>query len=220
MKAFKGIIVELENKHLAYNGVELDYNYMTKTATTEVFKEGVGITSDYNSPLYCPDRGVVVDSDDPQILVGDIVILEYFVVAKKLGTFIEMHQKDPHNEFEIVGNKIRIPVKTRGTPETYVYGIFRDGMFVPYNDFNIVRVVQKKDEKKVYTMHMNKHTQQISEFYDTMYCEVMYGEYAGMTCIFTPAYLLGEAQKSVIDDVEVRFIQGEYLLCEVEKSID
>jgi hypothetical protein len=212
MKAVKGIIVELQNKVLTYNGVAINYDFITKTATTASLI-GLEIVSDFDAPLWCPDRGVVVHSDDEEILVGDLVILEYFAVVRKLGTSIERHQKSPHDIYEVVDGKVHIPIRTKG--ENYVYAVFRNGEFIPYNGFEVVEVIKEKDNAKIYTMHLNRQTQKLSEDYATDRCRVMYGEYKGMTCIFNPSYLLGEAQKSIIDGREVRFIQKEYVLAQL-----
>ena len=214
MRSIKGIIVELAPKRLAYNGVELEYDFINKTAKTKVFSD-ISIASDYNSPLWCPDSGIVVESDDPQILVGDTVILEYFAVVRKLGKSIERYQQAPDAIFEEVNGRVRIPVQTRNTSENYVYAIFRNGEFVPYNDFEIVELIADKVSDKVYTLRFDKAKQSYVQNDVITKCKVLYGQYAGMTCIFNPDYLLGEAQKSIIDGKEVRFIQSDYIIAQL-----
>jgi len=211
LKAIKGIIVQLENKHLCYNGVAMTYDFIGKTATTTVFS-GISIASDYNSPLWCPDRGIVVDSDDPKILVGDTVILDYFCVVRKLGQKIEEFQERPESVYEQIDGKIRIPIRTRQTPENYVYAIFRNGEFVPYNNFCIVELIEEKVSDKIYTVRFDKVSQQYVQSDVITKCTVLFGEYAGMTCIFNPAFLLGQAQQSLIDGIPVYFIQKDYIL--------
>jgi hypothetical protein len=210
-KAIKGIIVQLENKHLCYNGVNIEYDFINKTAKTNVFTD-IAIASDYNSPLWCPDRGLVVDSDDPKILVGDIVILDFFAVVRKLGEKIEQFQQATNSIYEIIDGKIRIPVKTRQTPENYVYGIFRNGEFVSYNNFEIVELVKEEVSSKIFTMRFDKLSQTYEACDTITKCTVLFGQYAGMKCIFNPAFLLGEAQHTLIDGKEVRFIQSDYIL--------
>ena len=217
MKAVHGVIVELENKRLSYNGVEMEYNFITKEAKTQSFSN-LSMVSDYNSPLFCPDRGIVIDSDDPNILIGDTVILDYFAVVRKLGERIEEFQEKPQAVYEEVNGKIRIPVKTRQTPENYIYGIFRNGKFVQYNDFNIVTLIEEKVSGTIHTMIFDRVSQKLVENAVVNKAKVLYGEYAGMTCIFKPEYLLGEAQHTIINGEEVRFIQKEYVIAEIEEE--
>lgn len=216
MKTVKGITVELINKRLNYSGVDLEYDFVKKSATTGIFSS-IAIASDYNAPLFCPDRAIVIESDDPKILVGDIVILDYYVVARKLGGSIEEFQDHPNAMFEIVDGKVIIPVKTIRSGEQYVYAIFREGQFVEYNGFQIITPIKEKITDKIYAVRFDKVSQKYVETQAENHCTVLYGEYAGMTCVFRPEYLLGEAQHSLINGVEVRFIQKEYLLAEVEE---
>ena len=218
MKYLNSITVELQNKVLAYNGVNMEYDFIAKTATTTSFPDGLELPSDYSSPLFAPDRGIVIESDDPAILIGDLVILEYYVVCKKLGTSIEMYQNDPHNEKEVVDGKVRIHVRTRNFAENYVYAVFRNGEWVPYKDWNIVVPVEDKHESELVAIRFDKVSQQLTEVVETNKCKVLYGEFAGKVCLYDNSFILGEAQKSIIDNQEVRFINSEYLFAEVEEE--
>lgn len=218
MKAVHGIIVQLENKRLSYNGIDIEYNFITKESKTATFSN-LSMVSDFNSPLFAPDRGVVTDSDDPKILIGDTVIMDYFAVVRKLGASIELHQERPESVYEMVDGKIHIPVRTRQTPEQYVYAIFRNGNFVEYNSFQIIQPIVEQSSALIHTMQFDKVSQQLVENAAVNKCVVVHGEYAGMTCIFNPNYLLGQAQQTLIDGVQVRFIQKEFLLAEVEEMV-
>ena len=210
-KAVKGIIVKLQNKQLEYSGVKMEYDFVHKTAKTNVFSS-ISMVSDYNSPLFCPDRGLVTSSDDPNIHVGDLVILDFFAVVRKLGQQIEQFQQAPNSIYEEINGEIYIPVRTVGTPDNYVYGIFRDGKFVQYNDFCIIETISEQVSDKVHTVRFDKVSQQYVENDTVTKCIVLHGTYEGMTCIFNPAYLLGQAQQSLIDGKVVYFIQSEYIL--------
>jgi hypothetical protein len=214
MKPIHGFLVELENKKLCYNGIPLEYDFIKKASITASFKEGLAMPSDYDSPLLAPDRGLFINSSDPDFQEGDQVILEYFAVIKKLGTSIEEFQKDPHDIHEMVDGKVRIPVNTR--IEQYVYAIFRNGEFIPYKNWCIVELIEEPKTGKLHLLTLDKKTEKYVEQAETKKCRILYGENPGMICLYDEHYLLGQAQRSVIDGVEVRFIQEQYLLAEVE----
>lgn len=211
MKSVQGIIVQLENKRLSYNGIDVEYNFITKEAKTPTFSN-LSMVSDFNSPLFAPDRGIVTDSDDPQILVGDTVIMDYYAIVRKLGASIEWAQERPESVYEMVDGKVCIPVKTRQTIENYVYAIFRDGKFIQYNDWNIVELIEEKVSDKIHTVRFDKVSQQYEDNAVVTKCKVLHGTYEGMTCIFNPGFLLGQAQQSLLDGKVVYFIQTEYIL--------
>ena len=211
MKTIKGITVELLNKHLSYSGVDMIYDFVKKSATTGTFSD-LAIASDYNSPLFCPDSGIVVESDDTEILIGDTVILDFYAVVRKLGGSIETFQDHPEAIYDIVDGKVRIPVKTRSTIENYVYAIFREDKFVQYNNWNIVSLIEEKVSEKVHTVRFDKVSQKYQENDTVNKCKVLYGTYEGMTCIFNPSFLLGQAQQTLVDGKVVYFIQTEYIL--------
>lgn len=215
MKAVKGIVVELKNKVLDYNGIAMEYDFVNKVAKTLTFKEGIALPSDYDSPNFTPDRGIVVDSDDPQIEVGDEVVLDYFATVKKLGRSIEQFQKDPHDIHFEDGGKVLIPVKTR-MGENYVYGMFRDGEFVQYDDWCIVRVITEKRVESSLIL-ISKDGERLTDEVYTNECVVLHGstELVGKRFIYDARYLLGRAQRSLVGGALVHFIQEEHLLCEV-----
>ena len=203
----KHTLIKLIPKTFVFGDTDVAFNTETKELSTEHLKI-------YHNPkiepaFYASDRGIVVESDHPEIQKNDTVYFEYNAVVNALGHWLNP-METVNDPCFFLNKKFNNYITDKAfeqyselhilIPNRFIIYLIRDGIEMTVNDFCVIETLEVQQSK---ILQADKKRTNIG------FCHL--GQFKGQKVIFNPNKRYGLAQSLLYNGHKVEVILSRYI---------